>query len=72
MIFEQSAAARDTGREYRVLPIDINNVLSKNAAEKLNHLAKDGFQVRDFFGCYASEKKQRPEGARVLLERTSF
>ena len=71
MIFEQSAT-RDTSREYRVLPIDINSVLSKNAADELNQMAKEGFQVRDFFGCYASEKKQRPEGARVLLERTSF
>ena len=69
LIFEQSDA-RDRKREYKVLPIDINNVLSTNAAQELNRLAKEGFLVRDFFGCYGSEKKQKPSGARVLLERS--
>ena len=77
LIFEQPSEGYDKPREYKVLAIELKVVAnekfgteltSNGAVQELKRLTNEGFEVRDFFGCYVSTKK-RPSRARILLER---
>jgi hypothetical protein len=81
MIFEQPSVRDSKQREYRVLAIELRKAesvadqkpgsesVANNAVQQLERMSKEGFEVRDFFGCQTSDNKKRPSLAKILLER---
>jgi hypothetical protein len=68
MIFEQPTASDGLRRQYKVLAIELKE--GNNIAQELKRVAKEGFEVRDFFACHDGRKNKRPSSAKLLLERT--
>ena len=69
MIFEQPSERDGKQREYKIVGIELNQSASVTITAEVNRLAKEGFEVRDFFACEMSDKKTGSSRARILLER---
>lgn len=86
LIFEKPSGSDGTKRQYRILTIALTQVErdaesrvefqltpdSRNSMQTLNRLGKEGFAVRDFFGCDIGNQKNRVARAKVLLERVEL
>ena len=68
MIFERPSDSDGLRRQYRVLAIELKD--GSSSVQELEQVAKEGFEVRNFFACRDGGKNKQPPSAKLLLERT--